>query len=63
MTQENKQYKAVLNVHMADKLIKAGFPVVEVKPSSQIRGRAAFIFEHTPKFNQAMYDLAYHNKK
>lgn len=62
-TEENRQYKVILNVHMADKLIKAGFQVVEVKPSSQIRGRAAFIFEHTPEFNQAMYDLAYNNKK
>lgn len=59
MTQENKRFKAILNVHMADKLIKAGFNVVEVKPSSQIRGRAAFIFEDNDEFQQAMKDLAY----
>lgn len=63
MTTQIKRHKAILNVHMADKLIKAGFPVVEVKPSSQLRGRAAFIFEDNDEFQQAMKDLAYHNQK
>lgn len=55
----NKKHKAILNIHMADKLIKQGFKVVEVKPSSRIRGRAAFIFEDNASFQQAMKDLAY----
>lgn len=63
MKQQNKQYKVILNVHMADKLIKAGFQILEVKPSTSIRGRAAFIFEHTADFQQAFKDLSYHNKK
>ncbi|MEI3596742.1 MULTISPECIES: hypothetical protein [unclassified Oceanobacillus] len=54
-----KKYKAILNIYMADKLIKAGFSVIEVKPSSQIRGRAAFIFEDTAEFRKAFRELSY----
>lgn len=54
-----KQYKVILNIYMANKLIKEGLQVVEVKPSSRVRGRAAFIFEDTAEFQQAFKDLMY----
>lgn len=63
MSEQIERFKAILNIHMADKLIKAGFQVVEVKPSRQIRGRAAFIFEETDEFIRAMRELSYHNRK
>lgn len=53
--------KTILNIHMADKLIKRGFKVVEVKPSSKFRGRAAFLFENTPEFQKALKELSYTN--
>lgn len=54
MIQQNKQYKVILNVNMANRLIGAGFNVVEVKPSSRLQGKAAFIFELNPEFDAAM---------
>lgn len=53
-----KQYKAILNLHTANELIKRGFKVVEVKPSTKIRGRAAFFFEVSPKFEAALRELS-----
>jgi len=51
------QRKVILNVHVADKLIKRGFQVIEVKPSTKVRGRAVFIFNNTPEFSEAMQDI------
>lgn len=55
-----KQRKIILSVHIADDLIKRGFKVVEVKPSTKIRGRAAFIFELTPEFEKALSEISKH---
>jgi len=51
------QRKVILNVHVADKLIQRGFQVIEVKPSTKVRGRAVFIFNNTPEFSAAMQDI------
>jgi len=56
--EEGNLFKVILNIYMADRLIKAGFNVVEVRPSSARRGRAAFIFENTPEFKTAFERLS-----
>lgn len=53
-----RKYKAILNIFMADRLLKAGFIPVEFKPSRRERGRAAFIFEDTPEFRAALRKLS-----
>lgn len=52
------RYKVILNIFIADKLLKAGFIPVEFTPSKKIKGRAAFIFEDTPEFRQALKELS-----
>lgn len=53
------RYKAILNIRIADLLLKAGFIPVEFKPSSRLKGRAAFIFEDTSAFRKAFQELAH----
>jgi len=55
------KYKVILNIFMADRLLKAGFIPVELKPSSRKRGQAAFIFEDTPEFRKALRELSHKN--
>lgn len=55
------QYKAIINIFMADRLLKAGFVPIEFKPSSKKRGHAAFIFEDTPEFRKALRELSHKN--
>ncbi|MBN9655987.1 hypothetical protein J0K78_17055 [Halobacillus sp. GSS1] len=54
-----KNRKAIVSIYMADRLIKRGFTVVEVKPSNVRRGKAAFMFEDTPELHRAMSELSY----
>lgn len=63
MNKDDVQYKVIFNIHMADRLIKAGFNITSVKPSRSFQGRAAFIFEETPELIQAMQDLSHKNRK
>ncbi|MFD2923880.1 DUF5659 domain-containing protein [Halobacillus naozhouensis] len=49
--------KVILNVHVANRLIKKGFSVIEVKPSTRVKGRAVFIFQNTPEFSEALKDI------
>lgn len=53
---------AILNLFMADRLLKAGFVPVEFKPSSRERGKVAFIFEDTPELRQSIRLLSHKNK-
>lgn len=53
------KYKAILNIRIADLLLKAGIVPVEFKPSSRLRGRAAFIFEDTSEFRKAFQELTH----
>lgn len=55
------RFKAIINIFMADRLLKAGFVPVEFKPSSRKRGQAAFIFEDTPEFRKAFRELTRKN--
>lgn len=59
----DKQYseKVIVSLHVADELIRQGFPVIKVKPSTARKGFAAFIFEDTPEFQIAFNEIA--NKK
>lgn len=50
--------KIILSLHIADELIKKGFPVIEVKPSRKVRGRVAFVFELTPEFDAALTEIS-----
>lgn len=53
-----RKYKAILNIFMADRLLKAGFVPVEFRPSRKERGKAAFIFEDTAEFKRAVQELS-----
>lgn len=44
------KYKVILNVYIADKLLKAGFVPVEFTMSKKIENRVAFVFEYTDEF-------------
>jgi len=57
-----RKYTAILNVFMADRLLKAGFIPVEFKPSNKHRGKVAFIFEDTKELRQSMRKLSKVNK-
>lgn len=48
---------------MADKLIKRGFPVVELKPSNKVRGKAAVLFDATPEFIETLSELSEESRK
>ncbi|WP_419893601.1 hypothetical protein [Oceanobacillus kimchii] len=52
-----KQRKVILSLRVADALIKQGFQVIEVRPSTKVRGNAAFVFELTPEFSRALGDI------
>lgn len=54
--------KVILNLHVADELIKKGFRVVEVKPSTKLQGRTAFLFNRTPEFETALSSLSNRRK-
>lgn len=56
-----QRYKTILNIHMADRLLKAGHKLVELKPSNSMRGRAVFIFEYSEELDRDMYRLARRN--
>lgn len=66
---DKQENKVVLSLHVADELIRRGFNVIRVKPSTTRKGFAAFIFENTPEFNMAFDAVAnkgirrYHNYK
>lgn len=49
--------KVVLNLHVADELIKRGFPVKEIKASTKIRGRAVFIFDRVKGFDRNFSEI------
>jgi len=55
-------HKVILNIFMANQLIKAGFEVIEVKPSTRLKGRAAFIFEDNREFQRALREFSYKQK-
>jgi hypothetical protein len=50
--------KVILNLRIANELVKQGFTIVDVKPSNRIQGGAAFIFEVTPAFNRPLNNLS-----
>lgn len=52
------QRKVVLNIQVADKLLKRGHSLIEVKPSTKVKGRAAFVFERTPEFDRDLWDIS-----
>ncbi|EQB35258.1 hypothetical protein M948_19350 [Virgibacillus sp. CM-4] len=52
-----KHRKVILSLRVADALIKQGFQVIEVRPSTKVRGNAAFIFELTPEFSKALGNI------
>ncbi|WP_272031210.1 hypothetical protein [Oceanobacillus kimchii] len=52
-----KQRKVILSLRVADALIKQGFRVIEVRPSTKVRGNAAFVFELTPEFSRALSSI------
>jgi len=49
--------KCILNIRIADELVKRGFRIISVKPSSKIRGRAVFAFEDTKEFQEAFEEI------
>ncbi|MEK4801032.1 hypothetical protein MHI02_05665 [Oceanobacillus sp. FSL K6-0118] len=53
-----KQRKVILSLQIANDLIQRGFSVVEVKPSTKIRGNAAFVFELTQEFSKALTEIS-----
>lgn len=52
------KYKVILNIFIADKLLKSGFIPVEFTPSKKVRGKAAFVFEDTQEFQEALKRLS-----
>jgi len=60
--------KCILSLFVANELIKRGFNVVEVKPSTKKRGNAVFLFENTQDFKFELAKIsgevqAYHKNK
>ena len=53
-----KTQKVILSLHIANTLIQRGFEVIEVKPSTRVRGRAAFVFKLTPEFSEELRKLS-----
>jgi hypothetical protein len=53
------QRKVILSLHIANELVQRGFPIIEVKPSTRVQGRAAFIFEKTPKFCVVLAEISH----
>jgi hypothetical protein len=54
--------KIILNVKVADALIRRGFPVQSVKPSNKLKGRTAFVFDATPEFSEALTEISNQTK-
>ncbi|MCM3093832.1 MULTISPECIES: hypothetical protein [unclassified Cytobacillus] len=50
--------KVILSLHIANELVQLGFPIIEVKPSTRVKGRAAFIFALTPAFSEALAEIS-----
>lgn len=50
--------KVILSLHVANELIQQGFSVIEVKPSTKVKGNAAFVFESTSEFNQELAKIS-----
>ncbi|CAN7225146.1 hypothetical protein [Rossellomorea sp. LjRoot5] len=50
--------KVILSLHIANELVQRGFPIIELKPSTKIQGRAAFIFELTPKLSEVLTEIS-----
>lgn len=55
------KYKHILNIRMANRLLKAGFVPVEFTLSKTLRGRVAFVFEETDDLIRAMQRLSKSN--
>lgn len=43
-------YKVILSMAIANELIQKGYRIVEIKPSTKYRGKAAFVFETCEQF-------------
>ncbi|HWO74378.1 MAG TPA: hypothetical protein VNM69_00515 [Bacillus sp. (in: firmicutes)] len=50
--------KIVLNIRVADELLRRGHTVISVKPSTKVKGRAAFVFKVTPEFERDLTELS-----
>lgn len=55
------KYKHILNIRMANRLLKAGFIPVEFTLSKTLRGRVAFVFKETDELIRAMQELSENN--
>lgn len=50
-------HRVVLSLNIANELIKRGFQVVQLKPSTSKRGHAAFLFDNTHDFEKVFNQL------
>jgi len=55
------KYKVILNVFIANKLLKEGFVPIKFEMSRKVEGRVAFVFENTEEFQAELTKLATKN--
>ncbi|MCM3732365.1 hypothetical protein M3196_11900 [Fictibacillus nanhaiensis] len=54
----NNPYKVILSMAIANELLTKGYRIVEIKPSTKHRGKAAFVFEVCGNFIADLSEIA-----